>query len=67
MLMCQAKTLILTEKCSGLMSITIPDSVTEISVKAFRGCTALKEISVKSKDIIDDSALPEGVKIIERG
>lgn len=53
--------------CYDLVSIVIPDSVTRIGVDAFCGCGGLKEISIKSKDLLVDAAVPEGVNIIERG
>ena len=34
------------ENCTGLTSITIPDSVTEIDGYAFRGCTGLTSINI---------------------
>ena len=32
--------------CSGLTSITIPDSVTEIGVQAFEGCSGLASVTI---------------------
>ena len=37
------------ENCSGLTSITIPDSVTEIGGSAFDGCSGLTSITWKGK------------------
>ena len=34
--------------CSGLTSVTIPNSVTEIGNSAFSGCTGLKEVHISS-------------------
>lgn len=35
------------QKCSGLTSITIPNSVTSIENNAFNGCTSLKELHIE--------------------
>ena len=34
------------EGCTGLVSVTIPDTVEEIGLSAFRGCTALKSFFI---------------------
>jgi len=43
--------------CSTIVSVTIPDSVTDILCEAFTGCTNLKEVSLPQKlDRLDSSA-----------
>ncbi|MBO5022342.1 MAG: leucine-rich repeat domain-containing protein [Clostridia bacterium] len=42
-------------KCTGLTSITIPDSVTSIGNNAFLDCTGLTSISVDSENSVYDS------------
>ena len=37
------------EDCTGLTSITIPDSVTSIGFEAFRGCTGLTSITIPER------------------
>ena len=51
--------------CTGLTSITIPNSVTEIGEAAFFGCTNLKTIIIQNPDVeIGVEAIPEGVEVI---
>ena len=67
------------ERCTGLASITIPDSVTSIGGSAFRGCSSLTSITIPGGvTSIGDSAfsgcssltsitIPEGVTSIGSG
>ena len=41
--------------CSGLTSVTIPNSVTTIGYDAFSGCSVLTRIKVESGNFIYDS------------
>ena len=47
--------------CSGLTSITIPNTVENIGVQAFRECTALKEVTIEDGDtelnFLDDNSI----------
>lgn len=43
------------EGCTGLTSITIPDSITEIYGSAFEGCTELSSIKVNEGNTVYDS------------
>lgn len=57
------------EYCSGLKSVTIPNSVTSIGSYAFSGCNNLKTVSVPSKNLIDDTTLGgcnKNLEIIDR-
>ncbi|MDD6526336.1 MAG: leucine-rich repeat protein [Oscillospiraceae bacterium] len=48
------------EECSGLASVTIPDSVTSIGKEAFCGCTGLKSVTIgKGVTSIGDYAFSE--------
>ncbi len=40
--------------CSSLESVTIPDSVTEIGIRAFEGCDKLKEIKANGVKVVED-------------
>ena len=42
-------------KCTGLTSVTIPNSVTSIGERAFAGCSGLKSIIVESGNTVYDS------------
>ena len=50
------------EGCTGITSITIPESVTMVSGDAFKGCTGIKEINVPAdasyvdKELFEDTA-----------
>ena len=52
------------EKCTGLTSVTIPNSVTSIGNYAFSGCSSLTSVSVPSRTEIDTPAFPEHTKVI---
>jgi len=52
--------------CSGLSSITIPNSVTSIGWIAFFGCYSLKSVKVPSHTKIGIAAFPDHTQIIRK-
>ena len=44
--------------CSGLTSITIPNSVTSIGNEAFNGCSGLKTVTINSNAILTQEFSP---------
>ncbi len=43
-------------QCTGLRSVTLPDSITEIGAHAFSGCSKLTDISGKHVSVVGESA-----------
>ena len=54
------------DDCSGLTSITIPNSVTCIGDRAFYGCESLKSVIVPSHTKIGKDAFPSHTQIIRK-